>query len=200
MRRINMKTIKVKIENPAYNDYVQEADVPVEELRRVIKENPEILPGATEYLQLMEDTGFNALYKALEPKVSAKNWRAKKSEEYWFITGSGDVTHQVINNSDKCTRREDWNYNSLNYFSSKKQAEAYKEYQLAIGTVSRAIWDANGETEDGYWVAIYCDLKEGFIPSLGCSNINWFILLPRIKDEETANQIIKDYKQELEII
>ena len=82
----------------------------------------------------------------------------------------------------------------------EEQAEAYKKYQLAIGKVSRAIWDANGGSENNEWEI---SNEQG----VGCVTYNGegddlipMGALPRCKDKETAEQIIKDYKPELETI
>tara|TARA_R110002126_G_scaffold17316_5_gene67753 strand:+ start:676 stop:1263 length:588 start_codon:yes stop_codon:yes gene_type:complete len=166
------------------NDTIKSIKMVAEKINEIIEaqENPELLA---------------------EPKVSAKNWRAEEGGMYWYVNhfgeiyGEGDEQHE---GDSVDTHR----YNTLNYFKTEKQAEAYKEYRLAIATVSRAIWDANGEWEvdwsDGLPVEIYFDTEseEWMAEDL----INWCALmaLPYCKNKEIALQIIKDYEPELEII
>lgn len=140
--------------------------------------------------------------KSAEPKVSEKNWRAEIHGHYWKIDNG-----RVVRSTDSYDGYGDYNYNTLNYFKTRAQAEAYKEYQLAIGTVTRAIWDANGEWEpkwgdDGKTkTTIYYHHHEDggweFSNSFAAQDMAIF---PYMKDQETAEQIIADYTKELECI
>ncbi len=91
------------------------------------------------------------------------------------------------------------------YFKTKKEAEAHKEYLLAVGKVTRAIWEANGDWRPK-WNYIYGEKRfihwdyEG--ERCGVSAFAWSspLIIPYIKDRETAEQIIKDYEPELKTI
>ena len=131
-----------------------------------------------------------------EPKVSAKNWRAEVGGDYWAIDNWGYIREYTEGGDEQ----DDHNFDTLNYHRTEKQAEAYKEYCLAIGTVSRAIWDANEKVEHdtGFYEINYNIVFDKF--TIDRTDTEPLCLIPLCKSEETANQIINDHKTELEII
>ena len=87
----------------------------------------------------------------------------------------------------------------------RKKHGAYSDYLLAVGKVTRAIWEANGDWRPK-WNYIYGEKRfihwdyEG--ERCGVSAFAWSspLIIPYIKDRETAEQIIKDYEPELKTI
>ena len=132
--------------------------------------------------------------KQLE-SVKEVNWRAEKGGYYWIVNQFGVVCRMTENNLPI----DDYIYSTLNYFQTKEQAEAYKEYLLALGKVTRRIWELNEEEEE-----------EGFKYFIGYTgeysttwcheNYDGLFKIPYMASKEIAEKIISELTPELDVI
>jgi hypothetical protein len=130
---------------------------------------------------------------------SHKPWMAKNGGRYYFITGVGGVLG-VTEDDDPEDR---FCYLTGNYFKTKEEAEAHKAYLEAIGRVTHRVHELNGE-----WVAdwsktnkcmiYYNHIKHMFFIDMW-SAWQFPFILPYMS-EQTAQQIIKEYEDDLKII
>lgn len=138
----------------------------------------------------------------IKGQESKKQWRAKVGEKYYHVDAQGDIEWDFEENHSI----DNYLYTTGNYFQTKEEAEAYKERQLAIGRVTHAILEANGDWEVDWSddeqekYHIEYDPHEGHFYNEYNYSIQINTLLPHIKDQETTKQIIKDHKEDLLLI
>jgi hypothetical protein len=156
---------------------INNIEVSEQELRRVIKENPQLLNG---------DSG-----------------RVKEGEEYWYVTASGTIQPATEDNhyvDDGC-------YALGNYHHTKQEAEAKRNYEIALTKVRRAIKERNGDWKIDWKASNF--QKKFFLHFDNVKNkyyisdtydIGYTTPFPYMKSEEIAQSIIKDFKPELDII
>lgn len=147
-------------------------------------------------IDISEDQ-IRALIKShpeLKEEKSGKPWRAEHGGGYLFVTSGKDKER----NLDTRDEADDYRYLTGNYFKTQASADVYLARQEAIGRVTHAILEANGELGSRYWV-VYAPYNK--------LDINWFDksvdygqVLPKISSEEIANQIIKDHEADLKLI
>lgn len=129
-------------------------------------------------------------------------WRAKEGEKYW-ISCDGHCTTILTETMDDV---DSFYFKLGNYFKTIEEAEEYREYLNALGTVRIAILEAN----DG-WVPDWSNVDQGkcYIyrncgTGIFCSDwvytYQWLTALPCAKTKKITEEIIKKYNQELEII
>jgi len=143
-----------------------------------------------------------SLLKELGKKVVEKNWRADKNGIYFHVDNYGDI----IKSSDTEHRYDDYRYNTLNYTKTEKESEAKGELQLAIGEVTRAINEANGDWEadwgdrdENKHYIYYCYDNDKFISGSN-SHTNHGQQLPYMKTKGITTKIIEDYQPQLKLI
>lgn len=152
--------------------------VSAEELKRLIKENPELLEKGT------------------------KPWRAEKGEEYWYVEDCGlaDCDTEGIYDADN------FRFLTGNYFRTEEEAEAHKARLEAIGRVTHAIlernegwtpdWSDDDQSKHHIWFDHDCST---FDVDYDCS-IQESYILPYIASREIAKGIIRDFEGDLKII
>lgn len=156
------------------------AEVPAEEIKRLLKENPELL----------EEKGY-------------KLWRAEKGSRYWYVPGDGSVDWSY----EEKDSVDDFRYLTGNYFATKEEAEAHKARLEAIGRVTHAILEANegwepdwsDEIEEKYYL---------YYSHFGDNEFDWGEIgllqetqtLPFAKSSEIVKTIIAEYEDDLRII
>jgi hypothetical protein len=150
--------------------------IPESEIRRIIKENPE-----------------------LKEEVKSGHERVKRGDAYWSLLGT---LLMVRLSSDARDPESDMDWLTGNYFLTKEECQFYREYLLAVGKVRLAILEKNGgwrhyPGEEG--LELYCT-EHGLWHTTECSDVTFLNILPRIGDTQIAEEIIRDYKDELEII
>lgn len=156
------------------------SQVSADEIRRLLKENPELLE-----------------------EKNHKPWRAESDGEYWFVDDEGDV----ISDEDWGISEDNHRYLTGNYFATKEEAEAHKARLEAIGRVTHAILEANegwepdwsDEGEEKYYL---------YYSHFGDNEFDWGEIgllqetqtLPFAKSNEIVERIIKEHEDDLRII
>lgn len=144
-------------------------------------------------------------YTALAESISkpCKNWRAKPGDKYFYTSDCG----QAVLTRERSLHEDDYRYVTGNYFRTEEEALAHKERQLAIGRVTRAINDANGDWEPD-WEDVaepkFCIYLFLAAPQVVChsatSGHRGLLVLPVIQSTCSAFQIIDNYKDDLRLI
>lgn len=144
-------------------------------------------------------------HNRVEEKKGGMPWRAEDDARYWCI-----VRQIVVECSDHRAPTSTFNYSTGNYFCTEEEAQAHLTYLQALGKVRLAILEANegwvpdwSNTDNEKYFIYYSNyttgLKKGLKVSWDAGSYSNYSL-PYIKSQEIAEQIIKDYKEELEII
>ncbi len=135
-------------------------------------------------------------------KKSYKPWRAEKGANYYYVDSLGCIGLSCEKSYSECDHR----YLTGNYFQTKEQAEAHKAKLEAIGRVTHRILELNEGYDywaelsfTKYWVVIYRMGFQRFEPANCCDYIP-ALILPKIKSEEIAEQIIKECESDLKLI
>lgn len=159
---------------------IDEVEISVDQIKKAMKENPELF------------------------KESKMPWRAEKGGDYFCVA---DTTN-LKKHTDNRERRDEFRYSVGNCFATKDEAHTSLARQIATGKVRLAILEANDgwvidwsdDDTDKFWIEHSHD-KDCFGFKVD-SNSGWQSpnMLPFIKSDEIAEQIIKDYKPELKLI
>lgn len=154
-------------------------EVSAEEIKKLIKENPELLQ-----------------------EKGGKPWKGVFGEIYYYVSEVGCVGNSTENNH----RYDNYRYLTGNYFKTKEEAEQYVEYQKAVGRITHAILERNeGWKADWSDISLkkfclyFCNLENTWEVDYfnGAQYLN---IIPDMKSEKIAQSIIKDFKDDLEII
>lgn len=142
-----------------------------------------------------------------EVKGTKKNWKPERREQYWFIGDKGTI----FPTSWFDTKNDIFRYESLNCFELVQQAEAYRDYLLALGKVTRRInelnegWepDWSNEHQKKYMIEFYHQFYHQSQNKYRV--VYWYfsqgaLELPFIESEKIANQIISELTPELDIV
>jgi len=131
-------------------------------------------------------------------------WRTEKDGIYWSMFGDGGVRRSTETGDDIDNSR----YATGNYFKTGEEAKAYKEYLLALQKLKDAIAEVNGDWKPD-WESDE-NAKKGYEIYWNFISEIWKIssavyspalqVFPHIKSKELAEQIIKDYEKELNIV
>lgn len=147
--------------------------------KKTLEKNPEILKNWFEEIEEFEN----------------KRWRAKNGNTYCFIDDGGYVDGGIFDCDD---RYDDYHYRTGNYFKTKKEAEAYKEYLLARQVL---LDDAEGGKfiEGGKnWHAFYDTIAKTYV---GMSDISYYFSgVIYFKDEESISKSLKEHKEQWKIV
>ena len=137
----------------------------------------------------------------VEEKKKVGRWRAERGMFYSYIDDEGALC-TGIEGGDSI---DNYRYIVNNYHQTKEQVQKYLNYTLALATVRNAILEAN----DG-WVPdwgdekmkynFYYNNKERQYRVESCWSSQEFFIFPHMKNNETAQQIIKDYTPHLDLI
>ncbi len=164
-------------------------------------EEGEILPDAEAELlniPILLEKGFIE-----EVKEDWKRWRAEIGERYYNVSADGEI-------EDFSEGDNKWNYYKYitgNYFKTQEEAQQKLDRDLAIARVNNRIRELQGgdmsvEEKINYWKRkydiIYISPKKQYDWRL-YNDYHQFILLP-IRTQEIAYQIIKECKDDLDII
>lgn len=148
----------------------------------------------------ISDESYAALSKAVTS--SHMPWRAKEGGRYFFIDSMGDTCSSTEVNH----KTDDYRYLTGNYYQTEAEAEKATARQRAISTVRMAILEAN----EG-WVPDWGDgcqeklwVFYDYRPKRFIFTYNWLVVsnsvLPYIKTEQIAQDIINTYEKELKLI
>lgn len=124
-----------------------------------------------------------------------KPWRAEEDGCYWRLFSDG-TKYRV---TDLRIDVDNYNYLTGNYSQTEAGIDAHKASQLAIGRVTHAILEANGEfDQSSYQLVITPNGKlDGYAHAKG---VIFAGVLPAISSREVAEQIIKDHEADLKLI
>lgn len=128
------------------------------------------------------------------PEVYDKNWRAEKGDTYFHAMSNG-----IGRPRERGYETDTYRWVIGNYFKTEAEALVYRERQLAIGKVTRRINELNGGWEwksgiIGYYIFFNEVYGKGWVAAHRGG------ILPKMKTEETAAQIISEFPEELDII
>ncbi len=138
-----------------------------------------------------------------EVKEDWKRWRADRDKLYYYLGEEG-----IINDRrDDYNFYDDFRYDIGNYFQTQEQAQQKKDRDLAIARVNNRIRELQGgevsreemmDIEIYNWEIFYNVYDKKY--DYSCSH-NYFlpILLP-IRTKEISQQIIKECKDDLDLI
>lgn len=152
------------------------AEVGEEEIKRLLKENPELL----------EEKGY-------------KLWRAEKGSRYWHVPGDGSVDWSY----EEKDSVDDFRYLTGNYFATKEEAEAHKARLAAIGRVTHAILAANEGWEPDWSDEKYYLFYNHFWNEFDWGVMERHQdaqTLPFAKSRKIVETIISEYEDDLRII
>lgn len=143
-------------------------------------------------------------YKGTLEVDECRPWRADKHEYYYFIDTVGGVIRYCGDDRDD---GDEYNYLTSNYFRTEAEAQAYKDYQLALGRVRHAIISANegwkidwkDDSQIKYQI-YYSNYENKFIVYKVTSSQDVNGKYSYCRTKEIAEQIIKDHHNDLEII
>lgn len=144
----------------------------------------------------LSDEKYEALKKQFVPGGQ------RIGEKYYYIDSYGEIWGERDTNRYQDTYR----YNTGNYFTTREQAEAKKEYDLAVGTVTRAIteanegWEPNWENDNTEKCEIYYAHDGGNWAVMHYTTCQSNLVYPHCKTKGIANTIIENYTKELNII
>lgn len=137
--------------------------------------------------------------KELEEFIKGEE-NQERLKEYFHLSDMGGICMK----KDVENIYDNYRYNTLNYFATYEEAEAKRDRDLAIGTVTRAIWEMNGD-----WKADWSDEQQpkwnivlepyGYTP-MWAKVSKYALIIPDMKSEEVAKEIIANYKKDLDII
>ena len=74
-------------------------------------------------------------------------WMAERGGTYFYVDSGGLVREST----EHLTEYEGFLYLTGDYFKTKKEAIAYKEYQIALGTILRARDELVGDWKPNQW-------------------------------------------------
>lgn len=134
-----------------------------------------------------------------EVKETERNWKPAYGKTYYFVDDWGRAVSKLWEDS----LYSQWRYNTLNCFRTEQEAKSYRDYLIAVGKVTRRIWELQGDWDYG-----------AGNESIGIYIIDWHIngfsieefevgsitKLPYLRSRNLANQIISELTPELEII
>ncbi len=137
-----------------------------------------------------------------EVKEDWKRWRAEIGERYYNVSADGEI-------EDFSEGDNKWNYYKYitgNYFKTQEEAQQKLDRDLAIARVNNRIRELQGgevsreEMMDvsKYYIYYHSVNKEYWLDSWNFRVINSELL--NIKDWEIGKQIIKECKDDLDII
>lgn len=130
----------------------------------------------------------------------AAPWRASIGEHYCYVNGFG--VHYWTENNDEC---DNYHWEIGNYFRTVAEAEAYRERQLAIGRVKRAVQKANESWEPDwsdfnqhkYEICYDHEIKEFGCNLWTCSEPHSPFLM---RNEDAVKNIIENHENDLKLI
>lgn len=144
--------------------------------KKTLEKNPEILK---DWFEEVEETGN-------------KRWRGGKGDTYWILDYDGEITEDEESWFDI----DDYAYNIGNYFKTKKEAEAYKEYliarQVLLDDAEGGKWDEHGCNN---WNAVYARNNWGALHFM-----SYMPGLIYFQDKETLEKSLKEHKKQWEIV
>ncbi len=110
-------------------------------------------------------------------------------EKYWGLLPNGIA----LLRANRLTDIDNHNYNALNYHKTEEKAQKYREFLLAKGRVTRKINELNAKRKK-------TDVMYSVFPSLGDYDWGNDFRIPLCRSTEIANEIVKDYSADLDII
>lgn len=121
-----------------------------------------------------------------------KRWRAEKGEGYWYVNDCGAIKHY----HDYRDVVDNFRFTTGNYFKTKKEAEAYKEYLIARQVL---LDDAEGGKFIPYKMN-YCLLNN----LSGDWLLDWTYSYEQgriyFKDRESLKKSLKEHEEQWEIV
>ena len=135
----------------------------------------------------------------LEEIKEYKRWRAEKWKNYWCIDSVWYVDSYIDDND----MADNFRYSTYNYFKTKEQTQEYLDYITALATVNNKIDELNDGWEHNNELARYYIYYSNDEYGVDFVNVDWYIsplVIKYAKTEAISQQIIKDYKKELDII
>ena len=164
--------------NPDQGCLVQKDTLILAYAKKTLEKFPNIL---IDWFEEVEETGN-------------KRWRGGKGDTYWILDYDGEITEDEESWFDI----DDYAYNIGNYFKTKKEAEAYKEYLIARQVL---LDDAEGGKfiEGGKnWHAFYDIISKTYV---GMSDISYYFSgVIYFKDEESISKSLKEHKEQWGIV
>ena len=137
-----------------------------------------------------------------EVKEEGKRWRADRDKLYYYLGEEGEINHR----KDDYNFYDDFRYDIGNYFQTRELAQQKLDRDLAIARVNNRIMELQeGEMSreemmdvSKYYIYYHSVNKEYWLDSWNFRVINSELL--NIKDWEIGNQIIKECKDDLDLI
>ncbi len=131
-----------------------------------------------------------------------KRWRAEKWGDYYSIVSNWEIYLSQHDNFEI----NDLRYNIGNYYQTEEEAIKERDKRLAIVKVNDKIMELNEWWIENWdnrrqekWYIMYNNDKKLFESGYNTYTNEW-TLLSRIKSEEIAEQIIKEFPDELKLI
>ncbi|MDI9355325.1 MAG: hypothetical protein QM532_04145 [Cyanobium sp. MAG06] len=139
-----------------------------------------------------------------EVKEDGKKWRAEKREEYYYVRDDG----LVEKDKDSYSEIENYRYLTGNYFQTYKLAQQKRVRDLAIARVNNRIRELQGgemslEEIMGIDISkyeIYFDFNDNQYYSCKYTFSYYISVFLPIRTKEIAQQIIKEHKNDLDLI
>lgn len=162
--------------NPEQGCLVQKDSLILAYAKKTLEKFPNIL---TDWFEEVEGTGN-------------KRWRGGKGDTYWILDYDGEITKDEESWFDI----DDYAYSIGNYFKTKKEAEAYKEYliarQVLLDDAEGGKWDEHGCNN---WNAVYARNNWGALHFMSyMSGLIYF------QDQETLEKSLKEHRDQWEIV
>lgn len=135
----------------------------------------------------------NILKDWFEEILEYKRWRAEKGEDYWYVNDCGAIKYY----HDYRDVVDNFRFTTGNYFKTKKEAKAYKEYLIA----RQVILD---DTEGRKWIkyeenwSCYYDHCSGYDVEY-CSEL----FVPGViyfKSKDALEKSLEDHKAQWETV
>jgi len=126
-------------------------------------------------------------------------WRAGRKEEYWFVDEEGDAWDCIETDSTK----DEWRYNTGNYFKSESEAEHHKQVLLATQKIKDYALqfgytpDWSNVDEFKYEVIYYHDIKK---LNVYIRTSSQFSTLPYYRTSDDAYKAIKELEAEYKLV